>query len=182
MAYLIFKALHIIGFVSWFAGLFYIVRLFIYHKEVEDKSNEERRVLHDQFKIMEKRLFYIITQPAMIFTIVCGLAMIYLNPYIWNTWLQIKLGLVGVLVFYHHYCLKIMKQLWNETCKWSSDQLRLFNEGATVLLIAIVLLAVLKNASNFLVVFTSTVAVILVLFIATKAYKRSRQKSVNDQA
>ena len=92
MIYPTIKALHIIFVVSWFAGLFYMVRLFIYHTETKDKSEEEARILGDQYKIMERKLWYIITTPAMVLTVLFGTWMLFLNPYLLSQpWMHIKL-------------------------------------------------------------------------------------------
>ena len=122
------KALHIIFVVSWFAGLFYIVRLFIYHVEADQKPENERQILQDQFKIMEKRLWYIITWPAAILTIISGLYLVYAFNYWSMPWMQIKFGLVLGLFIYQVLCHRIFNQLQNDSVNWTSTQLRLWNE------------------------------------------------------
>ncbi len=176
MEFLYIKAIHIIFVVSWFAGLFYIVRLFVYHAESFEKSEQERAVLHPQYSLMEKRLMNIITTPAMILTLLSGGYMIYLNPYILDTWLYIKLGLVLVLVGYHHYCLKIMKGFIAGNKPMTGTQLRLWNEGATLLLVSIVFLVVLKNALSMVWGVLGLVLLAVVMTIAVKLYKKSREK------
>jgi protoporphyrinogen IX oxidase len=152
MAYLFCKALHVVGFVSWFAGLFYIVRLFIYHVEAGARPEPERRVLHEQFTIMERRLWLAITVPAMVLTLGFGggLAWYYLSAVSLRAapWLAVKLLLVAVLLVYHHVCGRIRKQLAEGRCRWTSPRLRLWNELATLLLVAIVMLAVFKTLFN----------------------------------
>jgi putative membrane protein len=149
MGYLFAKALHIVGFVSWFAGLFYIVRLFIYHVEAAARPEPERAVLHAQFTIMERRLWLAITVPAMVITVVFGafLGYTYLSavPLATGAWLLVKLALVAVLLAYHLSCGRVRKQLAAGTCRWTSAQLRMWNELATLLLVAIVMLAVFKT-------------------------------------
>ena len=101
------KALHIIFVVSWFAGLFYVVRLFIYHVEAQDKDKVEKEILSNQFEIMERRLWWIITTPAMLLTIIFGIWMILLIPdYINATWMHIKLCFVLLLLIYHFFLSK----------------------------------------------------------------------------
>ena len=155
MEYLFCKAFHIVGFVSWFAGLFYIVRLFIYHVESDERPPAERAVLHPQFVMMERRLWKVITVPAMIITLLFGtrLAMLYLAPFpsVFDApWLLVKIGLVLLLVGYHHLCGRIRKQLGEGRCRWSAPKLRQWNEVATLLLVAIVMIAVFKTLFNAL--------------------------------
>src|ERR1700754_2313735 len=145
------KAIHIIFVVSWMAGLFYIVRLFIYHTEAQDKPEEERRILSAQFEIMERKLMNIITTPAMLLTLIAGITMVVINPYLLQMpWLRVKLGFVIGLIGYHHICQSKMKQMRNGIYKWTSTQLRIWNEVATIFLFAIVFLAVLKDAVNWI--------------------------------
>lgn len=148
MSFLWFKALHVVGFVSWFAGLFYLVRLFIYHVEMQARPDPERAVLHPQFMLMERRLWLAITNPAMVITVLFGAGLAYYNILAAGTlvpWLAVKLGLVVLLLGYHFWCGAIRQQLAAGRCRWTSPQLRLFNEGATLLLVAIVMLAVFKT-------------------------------------
>lgn len=135
------KAWHLIGMVTWFAGLFYLPRLFVYHAMSDDKTSIER------FKVMERKLFYGITTPGGIFTLVIGLWM--LHDYAWTAfgdhlWLQIKLLLLVILVVYHVYCGKLMLDFKHDRNSHSHVWYRWFNELPVLLLIAIVLLAVLK--------------------------------------
>ena len=140
---LYFKALHIIGVVVWFSGLFYLGRLFVYHREAADRPAEQRRLFHEQFSLMEKRLWYAITWPGLVITVVMGLALIYffgLPP-----WLRVKLLLVLLLLGYHFLCGMIRQQLALEQYRLSSVQLRAFNEIPSLLLIGIVFVVVLKD-------------------------------------
>ena len=107
MLNLYIKVAHIIFVVTWFSGLFYIVRLFIYHVEAEQKDSHEKRVLRSQFKIMEQRLWNIITAPSMIITLGTGLWLAYSYKYFQAGWMHIKLALVIVLLIYHCICLLI---------------------------------------------------------------------------
>jgi putative membrane protein len=146
MAYSWFKAFHLVGIVVWFAGLFYLVRLFIYHVEANEESEPAKTILKNQYQIMEKRLYNIITTPGMLLTVAMAIAMLITAPELLKQgWLHAKLGLVVLLLGYHHYCKRLMKQLAADTCKWSAQQLRVLNEAPTIMLVAIVLLAVFKD-------------------------------------
>lgn len=182
MDFLYIKALHIIFVVTWFAGLFYIVRLFIYHTEANSKAEPEKSILQTQYKIMQKRLWYGITWPSMILTIILGGWLIWENPsFLSQAYFILKLCFVGALVLYHFQCHVMFKQLQNNVVKHSSFKLRLWNEVATVLLFAIVFLIVLKSNTGLvwgmlgLIVFATT------LVLATKLYKKSREKKENDK-
>jgi putative membrane protein len=148
--YLFAKAMHLVGVVSWFAGLFYLVRLFIYHVESGERAEPDRSVLHAQFVVMERRL-WMMTVIAMVLTLSfgTGLAVVYLgklqNRLHEATWLFTKLGLVVGLFAYHQMCGAIRDQLAEGRCRWTSARLRQWNELATLLLVAIVMLAVFKS-------------------------------------
>lgn len=170
------KALHIIFVVSWFAGLFYIVRLFIYHTEAQEKSEVEKEILSKQFIEMEKKLWWIITTPAMILTIVFGTWMIVLNPgYLQMPWMHLKLGFVAVLLIYHFICQKIMRDLKNKRFKWKSNGLRIWNEVATLALVAIVFIVVLKNELTWWKGTVGFFAVAIGLMLLIKLYKKIRK-------
>jgi len=171
------KAIHIIFVVSWMAGLFYIVRLFIYHTEAQDKPDEERRILSAQFEIMERKLMNIITTPAMLLTLIAGIAMVIINPYLLQMpWLRVKLGFVIGLIGYHHICQSKMKQMRNGIYKWTSTQLRIWNEVATIFLFAIVFLAVLKDAVNWIYGMVGLILFTMIIMSAIKIYKYYRLK------
>jgi len=135
------KAWHIIGMVTWFAGLFYLPRLFVYHAMSEDD------ISHDRFLIMERKLYYGITTPGGIFTLVFGFWMLY--DYAWaawggQLWLTLKLALIGLLVAYHVYCGKLLVDFKHGRNRHSHVWYRWFNELPVLVLIAVVLLATLK--------------------------------------
>ncbi len=174
MLYFYLKALHIIGFVSWFAGLFYLVRLFIYHVEANERPPAERKVLQDAFEMMALRLYKIITTPAMVVTIICGFGMIAYNPAVFQSWLHIKLTFVFLLVAYHFYNRQVLGKLQRKEKTFSSYQLRLWNEVATVFLIAIVLIAVFKNTLNFITAFFILFGVMIALFLGIRLYRKIR--------
>ena len=135
------KAWHLIGMVTWFADLFYLPRLFVYHAMSEDQASIDR------FKVMERKLFFGITTPGAVFTLIFGFWMLY--DYGWaafgnQMWLHIKLALLAALVAYHVYCGKLVADFKHDRNRHSHVWYRWFNELPVLLLIAIVLLAVLK--------------------------------------
>lgn len=181
MEYSLIKSLHIISFVAWFAGLFYIVRLFVYHTEAFQKSKTEKDILTTQYHIMESRLYRIICNPAMMLTWLFGLIMIFMNGWEWyklNIWLHFKIGFVILLTIYHLYNKKIIKQLKEEKMVMSPFRFRLYNEVPTLFLLTIVLLAVYKNLLNFGYTFVGVIAFAIVLFLIAKAYKKQRLKNL----
>lgn len=177
-AYAVVKALHIIFMVSWFAGLFYIVRLFIYHTEAQQKEVLEKKVLSEQFIVMEKKLWWIITTPAMLLTLIFGLIMLYFNNGLLSMpWMQIKLGFVGMLLLYHFVCQKIMFDLQAKRFNWTSNGLRIWNEVATLGLVAIVFLVEMQSGMNWIKATIGFFLVAILLMIGIKIYKRFRTRS-----
>lgn len=181
MAFPLYKALHLIFMVTWFAGLFYLVRLFVYHREANAKPDPVREALQAQYSIMERRLYYIITWPGMVLTLIFGTLMIADRPAVLDTWLYVKLGMVLVLVIYHVFCGEWMKDLQAGTSKLSSFQWRLLNEAPTVLLFGIVTLAVFKNLADFAWVFSGLLVLAVLLFVAARLYKAAREKGKEGQ-
>ena len=178
MAYLYIQAIHIIFVVSWMAGLFYIVRLFVYHIEANEKSETERVVLQRQFVLMEHKLWYYITTPAMVLTVLAGGGMLYINPALLSAnWMLVKLGFVVALLAYHFICQRIMGQLKQGIFRWSSTQLRLWNEVATILLVAIVFTVVLKSSVDWIYGLSGLIIFAVVIMTAVKIIKRYRLKS-----
>lgn len=175
--YGIVKSLHIIFVVTWFAGLFYIVRLFVYHAEARLKTDNEQRVLIPQFQLMQRRLWYIISWPSMILALIFGFWMLYLLPgYLQQGFMHVKLGLVLLLVIYHFYCHYHFKLLQRNAVSLSSHGYRLLNEGATILLIAIVFVIVLRSAIDWVWGVVGIMGVALLLMAAVKWYKKLREK------
>ncbi|NQV74653.1 MAG: CopD family protein [Bacteroidetes bacterium] len=177
MLYLYLKAIHIIFVVSWMAGLFYIVRLFIYHVEANDRTESERITLQRQFEIMQHKLWYIITTPAMAISVLAGIAMIWVNPVLLSmNWMLVKLAFVLGLLVYHFLCQNIMNKLKQGIFTWSSTQLRLWNELATIFLVAIVFTVILKSAVDWIYGLTGLVVFSAVIMSAVKVYKYYRLK------
>lgn len=175
--YLYVKSLHIIFVVTWFAGLFYIVRLFIYFTEAAEKPEPEKTILQNQFRIMQKRLWYGITWPSAVLTLAFGIWMLYLYTGFLEipTWLWLKILFVAGLFAYHFSCHKIFKQQQNGIIKQTSTQLRIWNEVATLFLFAIVFLVVLKNSLDFLWGLIGLVLFGIILMLAIRIYKKMRQ-------
>lgn len=170
-------AIHIIFVVCWMAGLFYMVRLFIYHTEAQQKPEPDRKILSDQFEIMERKLWYIITVPSMVLVVAAGITMLVLVPaWLSQPWMQIKLGFVAGLLVYHFICQNKMKQMAKGIYTWTSTQLRIWNEVATIFLFAIVFLAVLKNAISWIFGVVGIIAFSVIIMCAVKVYKYYRTK------
>ncbi len=158
------------------AGLFYMVRLFIYHTEAKQKSEQEYAVLHRQFMVMESKLWWIITTPSMYITVLAGLVMLYIAPGLLKAgWMHVKLTFVLGLIAYHFICQRIMFRLKSENNRWTSTQLRLWNELATVLLFAIVFVVVLKSAIDWLYGVLGLLLLAVMLMVAVKLHKRFRK-------
>lgn len=176
------KALHVIFIVTWFAGMFYMPRLFIYNTEANDKQATEKKVLQLQFTIMMKRLWFGITWPSAILTIILGPTVMALGN--WDSvvlkpegrWLLIKLVFVILLYVYFFTLNGIFKQQVKGVFKYTSQQLRVWNEVATIFLIAIVMLAVVKQTLSFVWGLAGLVGLMIVLMAAIKIYKALRNK------
>jgi putative membrane protein len=145
-AYLWFKTLHIVGVVVWFAGLFYLVRLFIYHREAAELEPPLRQAFEAQYAVMERRLANIITTPGMVVAVAMAVGLLLVEP-IWlkQTWMHAKLAFVALLLAYHWFCYRLMGQLQRGECRWSGRQLRALNELPTLLLVLVVMLVVFKG-------------------------------------
>src|SRR5687767_12050859 len=173
--YLYIKALHIIFIVTWFSGMFYIVRLFIYNAEAGEKTEAERNILRDQFSIMMKRLWYGITWPSAMLTLIFGLWIWHLlgvNPQL----LFIKLVFVAGLYIYHFTLHFILRQQMKDIFKYSSLKLRVWNEVATIFLVAIVMLAVLKQNIGLVWGLGGFILLVILLMSAVKIHKLLREK------
>lgn len=174
------KAIHIIFVTSWFAGLFYLPRLFVYHTEANIKPDLERSIIQEQFKKMEKILFNAIMIPAMWLTVISGMIMVYLSwwdSFAAHGWLHLKLGFVIGLIIYHFYCRKLIIELRQDKFRFSGFQLRLFNEIATIFLFAIVFLVVLKNSVDWIWGIVGLLIFALVIMSAVRIVKRIREKN-----
>ncbi len=169
------KALHIIFIVTWFSGMFYIVRLFIYNTEANEKPEPEKSILTKQFSIMLKRLWMGITWPSAILTLIFGTWMGILYGSI-PSWLWVKLGFVAGLYAYHFTLQKIYSNEMKGIFKYTSNQLRIWNEVATIFLIAIIMMASVKSAISWIYGLIGLLLFILILMSAIKIYKIIRTK------
>jgi len=172
--YFYIKALHIIFVITWFAGLFYIVRLFIYSAEANLKPEPDRFILFKQLALMQNRLWYIITWPSAILTMIFGGWLWYLYGSL-PTWLLVKLCFVLGLFIYHLSLDVIFKQQAKGIFKYSGQQLRIWNEVATLFLVIIVMVAVVKQMLSAVWAVAGMVAFAIVLMIAIKFYKQYRK-------
>lgn len=174
MTFLYIKSIHIIFVVSWFAGLFYMVRLFIYNTESASKTEPERSILLNQLLLMQHRLWTIITWPAAIITLISGIWLATTASYWSSPWFHVKLAFLIGLYCYHSYCGVIHKEMKNGVFKWSSNKLRVWNEVATLFLFSIVFIVVLKSSFNWIWGVIGLMALGIILMLAIKAYKRFR--------
>ncbi len=174
------KALHIIFVVTWFAGLFYMPRLLIYNREALDKPKEVSHILQQQFSIMMKRLWYGITLPSAILTFILGLWTLWSGGWLHNfgahVWLHIKLVLVLLLYIYHYSLQLLLKQQLKGVFNYSSQQLRIWNEVATIFLVSIVMLVTVKQNMSAVWGILGLAAFIVILMSAIRIYKRIREK------
>ena len=175
MTYLYVKSLHIIFIVTWFSGMFYVVRLFIYTTEASEKMSPEREILQTQFKLMTKRLWLGITWPSALLTLLFG-------PWIWvmlggtPDWLIVKLIFVVILYLYHFSLHVLYREQQKDIFRFSSQKLRVWNEVATLLLFAIIFLATVKQAISWIFGLIGLASLAIVLMLGIRIYKKMRTK------
>ena len=175
--YLYLKSLHIIFIVTWFAGLFYIVRLFIYHTEALEKEEPEKSILSKQLAKMSKLLWYVITWPSALITLFFGASLLISEPdWLKMPFMHVKLGFVFFLYLYHLACHAIYLKLQKGVKKYTSFQLRIWNEVATLFLVAIIFLIVLKNELNWIWGTLGFISFGILLMIIVKIYKSLRSR------
>lgn len=163
--------------VSWFSGLFYMVRLFIYHTEAKMKPEVEREILQNQFNIMQWRLWYIITTPAMVLTVIFGTLLLIAKPFLLEQpWMHIKLTFVVILLIYHFISQGIMNKLKNGSSRWTSLHLRLWNELATLILVAVVFLVMTKGTLSWIGGIVGFFGVGIALMMGIRIYKKFRKQ------
>lgn len=176
--YFYIKSLHIIFVITWFAGLFYTPRLFIYFLEATQKKNPDRKILMNQFKIMIYRLWYIITWPSSILALIFGIWLLVLNhQWLYETWMIVKLGLVILLVIYHIKTHFIQKELRKEIIKYSSYFMRIWNEVSSLVLFSVVFLVSLKNSINWTYLILSLICLIIIIVCLINYYRKVRDKN-----
>ncbi|NUY80195.1 CopD family protein [Flavobacterium sp. MAH-1] len=172
------KSLHLIFVITWFAGLFYIVRLFVYQIEAASKPSPEKEILQKQYKIMTYRLWYIITWPSAVLAILFAISLLYLMPeWLSQPWMHVKLGFVFLLILYQLKCQQIFSQLQRDEVKYTSNFMRLWNEGATIILFAVVFLVILKNALDWIYGVVGIIAFSVLIMLGFRFYKRIREKN-----
>ena len=177
MNYLVLKTIHLIAVVCWFAGLFYMGRLFIYHKEAEKKNDVEKKILQDQYKLMSNRLMYIITWPSTVVTSFFGFYMLYQNTILLELdWMKVKLILVSFLLLYTMIIQIFLKQLNKGNIRLSELGLRIWNEVATLLLISIISLAILKSSISWINAILTFVVIAIILMLLIRVYKNLIKK------
>ena len=175
-AYLWFKTLHIVGVVVWFAGLFYLVRLFIYHREAEALEPPLRQAFEAQYALMERRLANIITTPGMVVAVVCAAGLLSVNPaWLQQSWMHAKLAFVAALLAYHAFCYRLMGRLQRGACAWSGRQLRALNELPTLLLVVVVMLVVFKDQFPTGAATWFLVALVVLMAASIQFYARWRR-------
>ncbi|MEN9489114.1 MAG: hypothetical protein RL494_1379, partial [Bacteroidota bacterium] len=164
--------------ITWFAGLFYIVRLFVYQIEANEKPSPEKEILQNQYKIMTYRLWYIITWPSAILATLFAVWLLVLMPdWLQMPWMHVKLGFVFLLYLYHYKCHKIYLHLQKNEMKYSSNFMRIWNEGATIILFAVVFLVILKNAVNWIYGVIGIVLFSVLIMLGIQFYKKIREKN-----
>ncbi|WP_019037513.1 CopD family protein [Psychroflexus tropicus] len=178
MEYNYIKSLHLIFVITWFAGLFYIPRLFIYHIEAREKPQPDADILSEQLKLMSKRLWYIITWPSAVLATGFAIWLLILVPgWLEQSWMHVKLTFVALLFAYHIKNHLIFKQFQNDDIRWTSNGMRLWNEGATLILFAIVFLVIVKSALSWVWGLVGLIGLGVVLMLGIKLYKRIRNRN-----
>ena len=165
------KSLHLIFVITWFAGLFYIVRLFVYQIEANEKPSPEKEILQAQ---------YIITWPSAILASIFAFGMLFFTDlgqaWLKMPWMHVKLAFVFLLYLYHLKCHQIFKQLQNDKVKYSNNFMRLWNEGATIILFAVVFLVILKSAINWIFGVIGIIVFSVLIMLGFRFYKRIRER------
>ncbi|CAM3979298.1 CopD family protein [Flavobacterium branchiophilum] len=179
MLYDYLKSLHLIFVITWFAGLFYIVRLFVYQIEAHEMPQPKRDILLDQYKIMTFRLWYIITWPSAILASLFAFWMLFINSnLLLADFFRVKLFFVFLLYIYHGKCHQIYKQLQKSEFKYTSNFMRLWNEGATIILFAVVFLIIVKSAINWIFGVVGIILFSVIIMLGFRFYKKIREKNV----
>jgi len=179
MNYLYFKSLHLIFMVCWFAGLFYVVRLFIYHKEAQEKEESVKEILQSQYALMSKRLLSIITWPSAFLTTLFGVSMLIVNPIVLEqSWMQVKISFILLLWLYTYSCQIILNQIKIGQIRTTEIKLRIWNEVATLIMFAIIFMAVLKNSISWIYATLSLVGLAVLLMISIKIYKKKKKNKI----
>lgn len=174
------KALHLIFVITWFAGLFYIPRLFVYQIESHYKPSPKKEILGELLKPMAKRLWFIITWPSAILATIFAVWLIILMPNLLKEdWMIIKLVFVALLILYQLKTHQIFNQLQKDNVRYSSNFMRIWNEGSTIILFSVVFLVILRNTIDWIFGIAGLFGLIILLMLGIKLYKRIRTKNPN---
>ena len=172
------KALHLIFVITWFAGLFYIPRLFVYQIESNDKPSPEKEILCDLLKLMTKRLWFIITWPSAILATLFAIWLLVLMPNLLKeSWMIVKLVFVVLLMVYHLKTHQIFNQLQKDNIRYTSNFMRIWNEGSTVILFSVVFLVILRNGIDWIFGVVGIFVLGILLMLGIKLYKGIRDKN-----
>lgn len=178
MEYNYIKSLHLIFVITWFAGLFYIPRLFVYQIEAFHKPSPDKEILGKQLKLMAKRLWFIIAWPSAVLAILFAIWLLILVPsWLEQGWMHVKLAFVVLLFLYHYKTHIYFKQLQNDIVKVSSNYMRIWNEGATFILFAVVFLVILKSSINWIFGVIGIIVLGILLMLGFRLYKNIRSKN-----
>ena len=172
------KSLHLIFVITWFAGLFYIPRLFVYQIEAFHKPSPEKEILGKQLKLMAKRLWFIITWPSAILATIFAIWLLILRPgWLEQGWMHVKLVFVILLFIYQYKTHIYYKQLQKDNVKVTSNFMRIWNEGATFILFAVVFLVILKSTINWIFGVVGIIVLGILIMLGFKLYKNIRSKN-----
>lgn len=174
------KALHLIFVITWFAGLFYIPRLFVYQIEAAEKPEPDRTILGDQLKLMAKRLWFIITWPSAILASAFAFTLLAMVPgWLEQPWMNVKLGFVVLLFAYHFKTHLIFKELQKGIINWTSNGMRIWNEGSTLILFSVIFLVIVRDTINWIYGVLGIFLLGIMLMLGIKLYKRIRSGNPN---
>ena len=176
--YLYIKALHMIFVITYFAGLFYMPRLMVYMVEAAERPQSEADIIIPQLQLMMRRLWQIITVPSAILGLIFGLWMLWINPFLLGkSWMLVKLVFVGLLILYHIQTHRFYKAFLQRNCQRSASFFRIWNEGATLILFAVIFLAILKDSIHWIFGLLGLFGLTFLLMLGIRVYKRYRNKN-----
>jgi putative membrane protein len=176
--YLYIKALHLIFVITYFAGLFYMPRLMVYMVEAAERPQPEADIIIPQLQLMMRRLWQIITVPSAILGLIFGLWMLWINPFLLGkSWMLVKLVFVGLLILYHIQTHRFYKAFLQRNCQRSASFFRIWNEGATLILFAVIFLAILKDSIHWIFGLLALFGLTFLLMLGIRVYKRYRNKN-----
>jgi putative membrane protein len=176
--YLYIKALHLIFVITYFAGLFYMPRLMVYMVQAAERPQPEADIIIPQLQLMMRRLWQIITVPSAILGLIFGLWMLWINPFLLGkSWMLVKLVFVGLLILYHIQTHRFYKAFLQRNCQRSASFFRIWNEGATLILFAVIFLAILKDSIHWIFGLLVLFGLTFLLMLGIRVYKLYRNKN-----